>query len=81
MELENLRRDLLTIINHYGKTIPIGPLFYVVKDVTREVADAYNQWIDKQQQENMAAPAEATPQPVEEGPGVVDAEAEPAVTD
>ena len=81
MELEKLRNDLLSVINYYGKTIPVGPLFYVVKDVTREVADAYNQWLDKQQQENMAAPAEATPQPVEEDPGVVDAEAEPAVAD
>jgi len=46
MELEALKNDLLTVINHYGKTIPIGAMFYVVKDVLRDIGDAYNQWID-----------------------------------
>lgn len=49
MELEALRNDLLTIVNHYGKKLDIGTIFYVLKDVTRDVAEAYNQWMDAQQ--------------------------------
>lgn len=58
MELEALKNDLLTVVNHYGKTIPIGTLYYVVKDVLRDVADAYNQWLESKQNQAEAAPAE-----------------------
>lgn len=67
MELEALKNDLLTVINHYGKTIPIGTLYYVVKDVLRDVADAYNQWLESKQNPTEAAPVEeqAPAEPVE----------------
>lgn len=71
MELEALRADLLAIINHYGKTIPIGPLFYVVKDVTREVGDAYEQWLEHKNAAGQAAPAEE-PEPAEKVEGEVE---------
>ncbi len=58
MELEALKNDLLTVVNHYGKTIPIGTLYYVVKDVLRDVADAYNQWLESKQNQAEATPAE-----------------------
>lgn len=58
MELEALKNDLLTVVNHYGKTIPIGTLYYVVKDVLRDVADAYNQWLESKQNQAETAPAE-----------------------
>ncbi len=58
MELEALKNDLLTVINHYGKTVPIGTLFYVVKDVLRDIGDAYNQWIEKQAEQSKAPSAE-----------------------
>lgn len=63
MELEALKNDLLTVINHYGKTIPIGTIFYVVKDVLRDVGDAYNQWMDSK-----AGKAETEPVQAEENP-------------
>ena len=58
MELEALKNDLLTVINHYGKTIPIGTMFYVVKDVLRDVGDAYNQWLETKTENAAPAPAE-----------------------
>lgn len=61
MELENLKKDLLAIINHYGKTIPIGPLFYVVKDVARDVGDAYNQWLETTSNETPKEPEGEAP--------------------
>lgn len=64
MELEALKNDLLTVINHYGKTIPIGPLFYVVKDVAREVGDAYDQWLENKRAAGQSAPAEE-PEPAD----------------
>lgn len=64
MELEMLRNDLLTVINHYGKTIPIGTMFYVVKDVAHEVDLAYQQWLDMKKAEETKEPEPA--QTVEE---------------
>ena len=70
MELEALRNDLLTIVNHYGKKLDIGTIFYVLKDVTRDVAEAYNQWMDAQQAKAQSAekqePAEKVEGEVEE---------------
>ena len=70
MELEALRTDLLAVINHYGKTIPVGPLFYVVKDVAREVGDAYENWLTAKNAEK-PAPAEE-PEPAEKVEGAVE---------
>ena len=66
MELEMLKNDLIAVINHYGKTVPIGTLYYVVKDVAREVGDAYDNWItaQKQQPQDGEMPTEE-PEPVE----------------
>lgn len=66
MELEMLKNDLIAVINHYGKTVPIGTLYYVVKDVAREVGDAYDNWItaQKQQPQEEEIPTEK-PEPVE----------------
>lgn len=72
MELEQLRNDLITIINHYGKTIPIGPIFYVVKDVAREVTDIYNSWMDKQAKEDTEPAPAPEPEPVEPVTGEVE---------
>lgn len=70
MELEALRTDLVTLINHYGKTIPIGTMFYVLKDVTREVGDAYDQWLESKRAEK-PAPAEEQ-EPAERVEGTVE---------
>lgn len=72
MELEQLRNDLITIINHYGKTIPIGPIFYVVKDVAREVTDIYNNWMDKQAKESAEPAPTPEPEPAEPITGEVE---------
>ena len=71
MELEALKADLLAVINHYGKTIPVGPLFYVVKDVAREVGDAYDQWLESKRAASQSAPAE-DPAPADKVMGEVE---------
>ena len=71
MELEALRTDLVTLINHYGKTIPIGTMFYVLKDVTREVGDAYDQWLESKRAAGQPAPAEEQ-EPAEKVEGEVE---------
>ena len=72
MELEALKNDLLTVINHYGKTIPIGTLYYVVKDVLRDVADAYNQWIEQKSSAEQKPESAEDPAPAEAVEGEVE---------
>lgn len=62
MELEQLRNDLIAVVNHYGKTVPIGSIFYVVKDFAREITDAYDQWLDSQAKAKEAKEAEKVEQ-------------------
>ena len=72
MELEALKNDLLTVINHYGKTIPIGTLYYVVKDVLRDVGDAYNQWLEQKSGAEQKPESAEEPAPAEVVEGEVE---------
>ena len=62
MELEQFKADLLNVINHYGKTVNIGVVYYVVKDVFRDVSDAYEGWLNKQQTTTQPQPDDAEKQ-------------------
>lgn len=62
MELEQFKADLLNVINHYGKTVNIGVVYYVVKDVFRDVSDAYEGWLNKQQTTAQPQPDDAEKQ-------------------
>lgn len=73
MELEQFKADLLNVINHYGKTVNIGVVYYVVKDVFRDVSDAYEGWLNKQQTTMQPQPDDAEkPEPAEVVEGEVE---------
>lgn len=63
---EQLRSDLMYIINLYGeKGLTVGTEYYIFKDVFNELAKVYNDYLTKEQQKQQQALQKAE-EPVEE---------------
>ena len=40
LQIENVKQEIINIINNSG--LPIGVIYYLFKDISKEVADEYN---------------------------------------
>ena len=71
MELEQLRAALIAVINHYGQTISIGTINYVVKDVAHEVETTYKDWLEKRRAAEAQVSGAEQPNPAEKVEGEI----------
>lgn len=49
LQIENVRQDIIDVINN--SQLPIGVIYYLFKDISKEVANEYNKTLMLEQQQ------------------------------